>query len=55
MSDHMELGDSGLVPEADGWMRNKHTNERISPEGVIYSPEGEVVFDPAFEEAWNES
>ncbi len=54
MSDHMELGESGLVPEADGWLRNKHTGERISPEGVIYSPDGEVVWDPNFEEEYGE-
>jgi len=52
--DHMELGDSGLIPEKGGWLRNKYTGERVSPDGVIYSKEGEVVYDPNFEEEYGE-
>lgn len=46
MSDFMELGDSGLVPQEDGWYLDTHTGNRIAPNGCVFDSEGEIVFDP---------
>ncbi len=44
--DHIELGETGLVPLADGWFKNIHTNETIDPNGCVFDEKGELVFDP---------
>lgn len=52
MSDEfMETGD--LVAMADGWYLDVNTNNKISPEGVVYSEAGEVIWDPVLDEEYN--
>lgn len=46
MDDFMEMGDSGLVPQKDGWFLDTRTGHRISPEGEEYDKEGELVGHP---------
>lgn len=48
----MELGDSGIVSEADGWMTDKYGNRR-RPDGVVFNKEGQVIWDPAIDEAYS--
>lgn len=47
MSDYMELGDSGLIPQDDGWYMEKSTGNMIDPEGRVYDASGEKVYDPS--------
>lgn len=46
MSDHMELGESHIIPIEDGWFLNKQTGEKRDPEGRVYDKFGELVHDP---------
>lgn len=48
--DEMEIGESGWVPEPNGWFRNKLTGERMDAEGRVYDRFGELVSDPGFED-----
>lgn len=43
MSDFMELGDSGLVAGEKGWLIEKSTGNHISPDGRVYSKNGEYL------------
>jgi hypothetical protein len=45
-NDHMDLGDSNLVPIKDGWYINKVTKERIDPNGFVFDEDGNLVYDP---------
>lgn len=49
-NDFMEIGDSGLVPQKDGWFYNKNTDEMIDPDGRVWDIEGELVHDPKWDE-----
>lgn len=46
MSDHMELGESNIVPLEGGWFLNKLTGEKRDPEGRVFDKFGELVHDP---------
>ena len=47
MSDHMEMGDSGMVPQADGWFLDTKTGNRIDSGGRVFDQDGEMIWDPA--------
>lgn len=34
--DHMYMGDSTLLPLKDGWWLDTLTNNKISPDGIVY-------------------
>jgi len=44
--DHIEFGESGLVPTNDGGFVNVNTGEVIDADGCIYDKDGEVIYDP---------
>ncbi len=46
--DFMELGDTGVVPEGDGFF-NTRTNEHIAADGKVYNEKGDMVYDPSDE------
>lgn len=48
MDDFMEIGETGLVPQKDGWFYNAATGEFIDPDGNIFTDDGDVI--DAFEE-----
>lgn len=43
--DFIEFGETGLVPQKDGWFFNKKTGERIDPDGRVFDESGELVKD----------
>lgn len=53
MYDHMELGDSGVVPQAGGWFLDTNSKRRfrMDEEGNVYDEEGNhlggIYYDPA--------
>lgn len=49
--DFMEIGDSHLVPQKDGWFLNMKTKELYDPEGRIYNGEFDLVYDPTEDDA----
>lgn len=49
MSDFMELGDSGLVPQEDGSFLDTKTGNIVDEDGRVFSPEGEKIYDPDFD------
>lgn len=53
MSDHMELGDTGMIPEEDGWYKDKRNGNRVDPEGRVYDNEGEMIWDPVLDEEYD--
>ncbi len=50
MSDFMELGQSSMVPIANGWWLDKITGYKISPDGEIFSATGEMIGKVNFED-----
>lgn len=45
-SDHMELGDTGIIPMEDGWFKNTRTNQTMDPDGCVYDEHGNIIYDP---------
>lgn len=45
-NDVMEIGDTGLIPLADGWFKDSMTGFQIDPSGKVYDTSGVLVFDP---------
>lgn len=41
--DHMEIGDSGWVSIGEGWMQNKSSGHKISPDGIQYDENGNEI------------
>jgi hypothetical protein len=46
----IEVGQSGLIAQADGWWLDKNTGNRISPEGLILNVAGEQIGTVHFDE-----
>lgn len=44
--DHMEIGNSGWIPSAEGWFFNKHTRHVIDDLGREYDEDGNLIYDP---------
>lgn len=46
MSDHMELGETGIVPLENGKFLNKQTGETVDSKGRVFDKFGELIYDP---------
>lgn len=44
--DFMEIGDSGWVPVAEGFFKNKYNNHIIDEMGREYDENGDLIYDP---------
>lgn len=41
--DHMEYGDTGWVSIGEGWLEHQGTGNKLSPDGVQYDKDGNVI------------
>lgn len=47
--DYVEIGDTGLIPLEDGWFQDKHTGNKIDPEGREFTEDGDPVDDGGYD------
>lgn len=45
-TDHMEIGNTGWIPIAEGWFMNKLNGHSIDDIGREYDAQGKLIYDP---------